>query len=84
MVKPGRARGGAFPLLAGEEFCTADDAGHWIDVYEQLIVFCRSVLAEDDVHDSIDRTALYKRLRHFEGRRDHWLRQLDAARSTRT
>ena len=59
--------------------CTADDAGHWIDVYEQLIAFCRLVLAEDDVEHGIDRAAIYARKRHFENRRDHWQGQLDGA-----
>jgi hypothetical protein len=71
----GRADG--FPLLAGEETGTAQDAPHWINVYEQLIAFCRSVLAEDDV--DFDRSALDVRQRHFEQRLEHWLRQLDGS-----
>jgi hypothetical protein len=66
-----------FPLLQGEDKCSALDAGHWISVYEQLIAFCRSVLAEDDVEHGIDRAALYSRKRHFEARRDYWLSMID-------
>ena len=66
-----------FPLLQGEETGTAQDAEHWISVYEQLIAFCRSVLAEDDVDHGIDRAALYARKRHFEARRDFWRNVLD-------
>lgn len=66
-----------FPLLQGEDKCTAEDAAHWISVYEQLIAFCRSVLAEDDVEHGIDRAGLHARQRHFEDRRQHWLGLLD-------
>jgi hypothetical protein len=77
MVRSQGGRVDQFPLLQGEETCTAQDAGHWISVYEQLISFCRSVLAEDDVDHGIDRAALYARKRHFEARREYWLKVLD-------
>jgi hypothetical protein len=71
-----RSQGGRverFPLLQGEDTWTAEDAAHWISVYEQLIEFCGSVLAEDVDH-GIDRAALYARKRHFKARRDFWLK----------
>ncbi len=60
--------------MQGEDTRTAEDAAHWISVYGQLIEFCGSVLAEDDVDHGIDRAALYARKRHFEARRDFWLK----------
>lgn len=68
-------RGGqppTFPLLDGEGESGAADAAHWADVYEQLVNFCHSVLAEHDAVDNVDREALRRRLRHFEQRRDYW------------
>ena len=64
----------AFPLLEGESERGVADAAHWSNVYEQLVTFCRSVLAEDDVA-TLDRDRLRRRLRHFEQRRDYWERE---------
>ncbi len=65
-----------FPLLEGEAESGGLDAAHWVGVYEQLVSFCDSVLAEDDVAESVDQAALRRRLRHFEHRRSYWRRQL--------
>ncbi len=65
----------AFPLLEGETESGPIDAAHWSSVYEQLVTFCRSVLSEDDVLETVDRKALHRRLRHFEQRRDYWERE---------
>ena len=73
----------AFPLLDGEAASGAADAGHWSNVYEQLVNFCHSVLAEHDVEDNVDREALRRRLRHFEQRRDYWQREADFAEGGR-
>ena len=64
-----------FPLFEGETESGGSDAAHWADVYEQLVSFCRSVLAETDVAGNLDRDALRRRLRHFEQRRDYWERE---------
>lgn len=69
----------AFPLLDGESESSALDAAHWTSVYEQLVSFCSSVLAEDDVVESVDRDALRRRLRHFEQRHEFWASQQDLA-----
>jgi hypothetical protein len=66
-----------FPLLEGEAESGGLDAAHWVAVYEQLVSFCRSVLTEDDVPESVDRGALRRRLRHFEHRSSYWRRQLE-------
>lgn len=65
-----------FPLLDGETESGGSDAAHWRDVYAELVSFCRSVLAEPDVAETIDRVALRRRLRHFEQRHDYWEREL--------
>jgi hypothetical protein len=62
----------SFPLLDGEAESGAADAAHWSDVYEQLVNFCHSVLAEHDAAETVDRERLRRRLRHFEQRRDYW------------
>jgi hypothetical protein len=77
LARPVLDPGVEFPLLEGEAESGGLDAAHWVAVYEQLISFCRSVLAEDDVAESVDRGALRRRLRHFEGRGAWWRRQLD-------
>jgi hypothetical protein len=69
-MRPGLAP--AFPLLEGEAQSGTSDAAHWTDVYEQLVNFCHSVLAERDALDTVDRDGLRRRLRHFEQRRDYW------------
>ena len=65
----------AFPLLDGEAESGAADAAHWSDVYDQLVNFCHTVLAEHDALDSVDRDGLRRRLRHFEQRRDYRLQE---------
>ena len=65
----------AFPLLEGEADSGSADAAHWSLVYSQLVNFCRSVLAEHDAAETMDRDGLRRRLRHFEQRRDYWERE---------
>ena len=77
MARPILDSGVDFPLFDGEAESGGLDAAHWVAVYDQLIGFCRSVLAEDDVAESVDRGALRRRLRHFERRDAYWRRQLE-------
>jgi hypothetical protein len=63
--------------LEGGRTWTARDAPHWVDVYQQLVAFCRGVLAEPDADHN--RLALYRRLRHFEQRLAYWETQLPFA-----
>ena len=64
-----------FPLLEGEAESSGIDAAHWQEVYNQLVNFCQSVLAEHDAAETVDREALRRRLRHFEQRREYWERE---------
>jgi hypothetical protein len=80
----GPANGPAFPLLEGETESGSLDAAHWANVYSQLVAFCHSVLAEDDVAETLDRQALRRRLNHFEQRRDFWDRQRPFAEGGRS
>jgi hypothetical protein len=77
LARPVLGPGVEFPLLDGEAESGGLDAAHWVAVYEQLISFSRSVLAEDDVAESLDRGVLRRRLRHFEHRGAYWRRQLE-------
>ncbi len=62
-----------FPLLEGEEAVWEPaDAAHWAGVYRALVKFCRDVLAEDDVIETLDTAMLRRRLRHFEARLAFW------------
>lgn len=77
MARPVFGPGIEFPLLDGEAESGGLDAAHWVAVYEQLVSFCRSVLAEDDVAESVDQALLRRRLRHFEHRTSYWRRLLE-------
>jgi hypothetical protein len=79
LARPEPAPGLEFPLLDGEAESGGLDAAHWVAVYDQLVTFCHSVLAEDDVAESVDQVGLRRRLRHFEQRSSYWRQQLDSA-----
>jgi len=85
LARPVLEPGVEFPLLEGEAESGDVDAAHWVAVYEQLISFCRSVLAEDDGAAGVDRGDLRRRLRAGQPRsgksscRRQKARQLDFA-----